>query len=277
MRDCFYFKSKNHRLFACLHYPKSIVNKRHGVVLCAPFAEEKLWSHRIFVNFAEMLSSQGYSVLRFDYMGDGDSEGNFEESDIETRLQDIEQAVKTIKEEARVEKVGLLGLRLGATLCALFAEEGNAADCLILWEPVVNVENYLKQCLRSSLSTQMATYRKIIYTREQMISDFEKGKSVNFDGYLMSSNMYMQGSKIDLLNYPVKYSKPVIIFNITKNQNKTPSPAIQKLQEKYYRLNPKSKILTISEKTFWSDTKTYNQKVDTLFNSTTNCFKDLLE
>ena len=277
MRDLFYFKSKNYRLFACLHYSESIRKNGHGVVLCAPFAEEKLWSHRIFVFVSEMLAESGYAVLRFDYMGHGDSEGDFENSDIKTMLHDIEQAVNIIKEKAKVEKVGLLGLRLGATLCALFAEKGNAADCLILWEPIVNVESYLKQCLRSSVAFQMATYRKINYTREKMIIDLTEGKSVNFDGYFMSSNMYKQGSQIDLLNFPLKFSNPVAIFNINKNTGKTPSPKMQHLFTRYHRLNPKSQILTIAEKAFWSDTKTYNQKAKSLFTSTINCLEDMLE
>ena len=78
------------RLFAFLHLPGGPA--RGGIVLCAPLAEEKLWSHRVFVSFARELAARGFAVLRFDFRGEGDSDRRFEESDLDTRLADTHAA-----------------------------------------------------------------------------------------------------------------------------------------------------------------------------------------
>ena len=59
------------RLFAFAHHP--VGASRGNVVFCHAFAEEKLWSHRVYVTFARELAQAGYGVLRFDMRGEGDS------------------------------------------------------------------------------------------------------------------------------------------------------------------------------------------------------------
>jgi alpha/beta superfamily hydrolase len=94
----FFFQGNGYRLFGVFH-EASGPKKKEGFVFCAPFAEEKLWTHRVFVNFARLLAEKGYPVLRFDYMGNGDSEGDFEESSLETMLSDTECATIMLREK----------------------------------------------------------------------------------------------------------------------------------------------------------------------------------
>jgi len=47
----FFFPNGNYQLFGVLHEAEA-PSKNEGFVFCAPFAEEKLWAHRVFVNFA---------------------------------------------------------------------------------------------------------------------------------------------------------------------------------------------------------------------------------
>ena len=108
----FFFDGNGYRLFGVVHDPEVEANSR-GFVFCHPFAEEKLWTHRVFVNFARSLAQKGYHVLRFDYMGHGDSEGEFSDSSVETRLADIHSAVVWLQANRPVEVgTGLLGLAL---------------------------------------------------------------------------------------------------------------------------------------------------------------------
>ena len=64
----FFFNNKDIQLFGVIHEPAQPV-KNLAWVLCHPFAEEKLWSHRVYVNLARTLAKSGYTVLRFDYRG----------------------------------------------------------------------------------------------------------------------------------------------------------------------------------------------------------------
>jgi alpha/beta superfamily hydrolase len=100
----------------------------------------------VYVNFARDLANRGYTVLRFDYMGNGDSDGNFEDSSIETNLSDIRCALQVLREKVGFSCwFGVIGLRFGATLAALVAEPEADISRLVLWEPVVNGAQYMQE------------------------------------------------------------------------------------------------------------------------------------
>ena len=65
-----FFENGAYRLFGVLHQPAGPPSGA-GWVFCHPFAEEKLWTQRVYVSFARMLASRGAWVLRFDAMGNG--------------------------------------------------------------------------------------------------------------------------------------------------------------------------------------------------------------
>ena len=126
-------------------------------VLCHPFGEEKLWTHRVFVSFARQLASDGYPVLRFDYMGNGDSEGDFSQSSLATACDDVRAAIAEVRRRTGAQTVNLLGLRFGALVASLVAEDATDVDRLILWAPIVDGGRYMQELLRINLTTQMAT------------------------------------------------------------------------------------------------------------------------
>jgi uncharacterized protein len=134
----FFFLNEGYRLFGVLHNVSG-KTKKEGFIFCAPFAEEKLWAHRVFVSFARFLAEKGYPVLRFDYMGHGDSEGDFEISSVQTMISDINCAAQILQERIpSIESLGFLGLRFGATLALLAASLENRPKKLILWEPIID-------------------------------------------------------------------------------------------------------------------------------------------
>ena len=75
------------RVFAGFTVPHNL--RRGPIVMCHPLGEEKLWSHRVFVSFARDLAAAGFAVLRFDFRGEGDSDRDFEETDLETRIRGL--------------------------------------------------------------------------------------------------------------------------------------------------------------------------------------------
>lgn len=238
-----------------------------GVVFCSPFAEEKLWSHRVFVNMARMLADNGYTVLRFDQRGHGDSEGNDEDITVETYCSDIIRAIHLLGERSGLRKVGALGLRWGSTM-AVLASRDALADFLILWEPIIKAENYIQQCLRSNLATQLLLHRKVLKTREQLVGDLKKGLPVNIDGYLMSPELYSQAVQINLFDNPGAISVPVLLVRINKGRVTRPSQDHEDLYRLYLSSNPLSAYKEIQEEPFWAELKSYFQRSETLFSET---------
>ncbi|HKT97298.1 MAG TPA: alpha/beta hydrolase [Paraburkholderia sp.] len=122
-----------------------------GVVLCNPFGYDALCTHRGWRKLAERLAAAGMPVLRFDYPGTGDADG--EEDDpgrVEAWLASVGAAVRHLRAWTGVTRVALVGLRLGATLAALAAERLRAmdapgVDALVLLAPPVTGRRYIRE------------------------------------------------------------------------------------------------------------------------------------
>lgn len=257
----YFFANGDYKLFGVMHRPQPDKDLSKGFVFCHPFAEEKLWVHRAYVNFARTLVEHGFSVLRIDYMGHGDSEGNFEDSTITSRVSDIVCAVGQLK-DAGTKDVGLLGLRFGATLAAVAAEEIDAIDALIMWQPIVSGEKYMKEVLRSNLTGQMAIYGKVVKTRDKLISEMKDGKTVNIDGYEMSYELFTQASELNLLTHE-RYQGPALIIQIDKKASN-----LKKDIESLAGVYANAKVLQTVEQPFWTEIKEFYSTPRSLAEST---------
>lgn len=259
----FFFTNGNYRLFGILYEPRE-PSKKEGFVFCDPFAEEKLWAQRVMVNFARDLAYAGYPVLRFDYMGTGDSEGEFEECSIETKLSDIHCAINTLQERVHgVDSLGLVGLRLGATLASLAADNGDNLKKIILWDPILNGSSYMTEMLRINLATQSAVFKEIRHNTEALIQLLKDGKTVNVDGYEMSWPLYAQSVGIDLLNRKISFAGVSLLVQISRKAGNITQP-YNLLQS---RLGNCEAVLAVEEP-FWKEIKPIYAHAETLFRLT---------
>jgi exosortase A-associated hydrolase 2 len=255
----FFFPNGIRDLFGVLHEPAS-GERNTGFVFCYPFAEEKLWVHRVFVNFARALGDRGHAVLRFDYMGHGDSGGDFAEATVESRLRDIACAVDTLKKKVpAVEHVGLLGLRFGAMLAAIAAERDATVSHLILWDPVVRGSAYMREMLRINLATQMAVFKEIRQNREALVEMLDQGKTVNIDGYEIGGAFYREASKIDLLSGKKEFGGKVLIVEVKARQGE-PGKQMVELTESYRR----AELAQAVEEPFWKEIRSYYPRAQAL-------------
>jgi exosortase A-associated hydrolase 2 len=265
----FFFLNGTYRLFGVLHEANG-KPKKEGFVFCAPFAEEKLWAHRVMVNYARTLADSGYAVLRFDYMGNGDSEGDFEECTITTMLSDTECAINKFKNRVQgLEAINLLGLRFGATIASIYADEKPDVNNLILWEPIVNGLSYMREMLRINLTTQSAIYKEIRHNTEALVQLLKDGSTVNVDGYEITWPLYAQIASIDLLNRQHNFESRVLITQISRKEGVV-SPAFGKLKTMYSRGETALSV----EEPFWKEIRQYYPMAENLFTTTTNWLND---
>lgn len=259
----FYFTNGNYQLFGILYRPENKV-KDLGFVFVHPFAEEKLWTQRVYVNFARELAQQGYPVLRFDVMGHGDSEGDFEDSTIETRLSDINCAIDQLMTDVpEVKQIALLGIRFGGTLAALAAEKRSEVKKLLLWEPIIDGEKYMQELLRINLTTQTAVYKKVINDRDTLIQQMKEGKTVNIDGYEMTFDLYQQACDINLNQMEKKFSGTCFISQISKTA-KNLKGDMELLANSYKNCTTR----ITPEFPFWKEIKVFYSKAPQLFDNT---------
>jgi pimeloyl-ACP methyl ester carboxylesterase len=134
------------QLFGALHHPQRLRPRSTAVLLCNPFGEEASRSHRSYRVLATQLERAGYSGLRFDYSGTGDSLGDGAAATIEAWVDDVVIAAERLRVASGAQRVALVGLRLGAALAVLASARGQLRPRhLLLWDPVVDGASYLRE------------------------------------------------------------------------------------------------------------------------------------
>lgn len=262
IEEPFFFTSNNYRLFGMHYYPDNNIPEvsRVGLVLCDPFAEEKLWSHRFYVTLARHLANNGIWVMRFDCMGHGDSEGNFEDSSVKTRIEDTINAVNMMINKFNLNSVGLLGARFGGSIAALVSNKSNVSNFLIMINPIVDGDRYFKECLRSNIATQLSTFGKVIYNREQLLENLKKGIRLNIDGYIIGNTFCEEIRNMNLLKDEIVTEVPALIVYIDKDGDVNMDSGIYKYFIKYSDKSSNVKLINIVEELFWKEIKTYFNK-----------------
>jgi len=233
-----------------------------GAILCSPFGEEKVRTARVFVSFARLLASRGIEALCFDYFGDGDSEGNFEDAGFEDRLLDTEFAAKFLTKEIDAKKTGVIGLRWGATLAALAADRINP-DLLILWEPIIDSSKYFYDYLRLNVASQMLADREVKKSRNDLVSDLEAGGNVLIEGYIYTSDFFLQGRKYDLRKIGLTCDCPKLLVQIDRNTSRM-KPLIQEVSASLKN----AETIAVGKEFEWEKTEQWTPAPPQLFNST---------
>ncbi len=139
-----YFGTGTH-LLGAFHLAQRLQPRRTAVLLCSPFGEEASRAHRTYRVLATQLERAGFSVLRFDYSGTGDSLGQAEDVTLATCVADIGAAAEGLLAASGAQRVALVGLRLGATLALLASTRGLRPRHLLLWDPIVDGAAYLRE------------------------------------------------------------------------------------------------------------------------------------
>jgi len=137
-----FFGESSSPLFGVYHPPVGGANLNKAVLICSPIAHEHIRSYKAIRNLAKNISAKGYHVMRFDYSGVGDSFGELTDVSLSNWMADISLAYNELVDVSGIKKISLLGVRLGGVL-ALMSRKKLPVDKTVLWDPVVNVHNYI--------------------------------------------------------------------------------------------------------------------------------------
>jgi uncharacterized protein len=143
----FQFGPPGRRLFG-IHYRGAVAQagvRASAVLLCNPFGQEAVRSHRMFRLLSERLARAGHDVLRFDYYGTGDSMGDDLDGDLAGWAGDVHEADRELHVRSGSKRTVWIGMRLGAAVALRAAK--NAPDGLarlVLWDPVLDGGRYLQ-------------------------------------------------------------------------------------------------------------------------------------
>ncbi len=126
------------RLVGIWHWPKNTSDK--AVILAHGITADKD-EDGIFIELADNLVQNGYAVLRFDFRGHGESQGNSVDMTIAGELLDLQSAIDEVSEK-NVKKIGLVGASFGGGTSTLYtASNQNNIKALCLWNPCLNYDH----------------------------------------------------------------------------------------------------------------------------------------
>jgi pimeloyl-ACP methyl ester carboxylesterase len=140
-----HFGLPDKRLYGVYHLPGGSERRRSAVVLCPAWGEESMRAHRAYTVLATLLSRSGFPVIRFDYHGTGDSSGGDLDGHLEQWVEDVATASEEVRGRSSMDRVCLVGLRLGASVALLASHRHPEASAIVLWDPVVSGSEYLRE------------------------------------------------------------------------------------------------------------------------------------
>lgn len=133
-----------HRLAAIQH--RAAPRNRRLVILAHGFTGLKSETGRLFVVTARALADRGIDALRFDFMGSGDSSGEFSAMTPCTEIADLHAVIAWARRRG-YRHIGVLGLSLGGgvSICAVAERPAGEISALCTWSSVPSFASWRRR------------------------------------------------------------------------------------------------------------------------------------
>lgn len=261
----FFISVATEQIFAFLHEPQGL-NADTAVIVCHASAEEKYWSHRVYVNFAREAARSGKAALRIDFRGEGESDGEFESSGIRSRVDDVRVAVAALVQmRPGLRSIVLMGHRLGAMVAGLAAAElGSRISGLVLWDAVFDGRGYLMQVLRQHLAMQLSAGVTISADRESLLDSMLSGERVNIEGYEFGNPLVS-----DMVDFAWHadariWQRPALIVDVSSLAKPAVSPRSRQIAD----LHGEVTATAVKEAQFWRETRQFHRRAPSMMAAT---------
>lgn len=136
------FANEGQQLVGVLHVPDGLEGgkKAPGIVMFHGFTGNETEDHRVFVHVARALCGSGFAVLRFDFRGSGDSDGEFENMTIPGEVSDAKKALTVMAQQEAVDKerIGVIGLSMGGRVATIVASQDKRVRYVVLYSAALS-------------------------------------------------------------------------------------------------------------------------------------------
>lgn len=203
MEELYYLDIKSKSLFIHEHIPGKI--NYAPFIFLNPIFDEKKRSQKFYAETAREFCKCGVPVIRFDYFGTGDSEGQLYEMRISESLNAIKILVEIFQTKYQTNRINLLGLRIGGDLTLELAREiQENIETLIVIEPVINGKRYL---------TEQRARRKLFYKLNKM-TNISENLIINGNTYEDHQGYPISEENISFLENIQSLDKKIAVKNI---------------------------------------------------------------
>lgn len=141
MRIPFQTVKKQEIISGIIHIPENGIQK-NVVIMCYGFNGCRSDVHRIAVKLGSFLEKRGIVLVRFDYRGQGNSQGDMNNVTIQTRVDDVCTVISFIQgcfNDSNLP-ISLIGFSDGAKIASMVTAYKKIKS-LILWNPIFGTRN----------------------------------------------------------------------------------------------------------------------------------------
>lgn len=191
-RELVEFFNENAKIFGILHRPLSADNVP-AVLFCHGLAGHRIGTHRMYVSLSENLSRIGIASFRFDFRGQGDSEGNFAEMTLDGEVSDALKAFDFLQSLPFIDpsRIGIFGRSFGGAISILAAHQFGNVKSIALWAPVYDAKKWEEQW------EMFETHQVDERSRHEMMRINGQLPSIGFYKEVFSMDLH---SKVESLN-----------------------------------------------------------------------------
>lgn len=181
-------------MLGVFHQPQG-VGPFPAVAIYHGFTGTKVEPHRIFVKMARALCQMGIAVVRFDFRGSGDSEGDFADMTVSREIVDAKRILDFLQEQASVDpnRLGVLGLSMGGAVAASVAGQDTRVKSLALWAAVADFSLFRAQI--------------------DMVEQARKQGYVDLGGNVLNWAFYEDALTQDPLKWAASYKGPALVVH----------------------------------------------------------------
>lgn len=206
-------------------------------------------SRRMVGLMAKRMAASGYVVLQLDLTGCGDSSGDFADATWEDWLLDAQAGIDWLS--ARYAHPPILwGLRLGALLAVEAASRAGLSQ-LLLWQPVLNGEQFVTQFLRLRLAAEMLSDGSKAGSTTNLRSQLQAGDSLEIAGYTLAPKLVLEIDRRKMADRLVANAQ-VDWLELLPAAERPVSPAIDKLANAWRAVGAQVQLLPLAGAQFWA-------------------------
>jgi dipeptidyl aminopeptidase/acylaminoacyl peptidase len=186
------------------------------------FTGTRIEPHRLFVKTARRLAGEGFIVARFDFIGSGESDGDFVDTTPETEIADALNVINWMSAQPGVDrtKLGLIGLSLGGLVSSCAAARSGQIAALCLWAATASIMRSLRQRVTPEAQAFL-----------------EKHGWIDWYGNTVSKEFFESAARVDPLRELEKYRGDALIMH----GDADPTVTIDHAQD-YHRALPQSAL-----------------------------------
>ncbi|HHV78073.1 MAG TPA: alpha/beta fold hydrolase [Firmicutes bacterium] len=207
MEKAVQFESRGKRVHGVIHLPEG-AGPYPCVIICHGFTGDHIGANRMFVRFSREACSQGLAVLRFDFVGSGDSEGDFDrDTHLTGWIQDLGAALNFVCRQPEIDatRIGLLGLSFGGSTVICAPETGLKGRAVVIWSGVVHLRDSFRDTILGGDKWDLLLQGKSI-------------KNFYNKGFALAPSFVEDLLKYDVLREASRLRKtPILIIHGTKD------------------------------------------------------------